>query len=1274
MHGRASGTWSFFLLRIVRLGVALLCMGTSLAKTYAQEQALGCVNFDPQQAPALLEAARAANLHVAPASPDDREFAGRMLIWQVQAGEQTDVTEARSQWLGEYVRRGGSLLITLGAKPGAGVLRLAFLAPTTAYYTNLFGGSFLTAQAGEWDPTFFGTNSTPPLALPLCYKLQPVSAAERGMGRYERYEMPIPYLRKPQMPGGTFWTRPLLNRDWETRIKSDDVSASALLLTDRYGAGRVAVFAGPVEQAKTGRGDANFWSPVLSWLAATTGESVAPPANETARIVPHVEVDRVRRALVVTLDNPAGALVKVTVLARIATWEQAYVGDAAQDLFIPARSAATATLPLPAVGDTAYQALNYEDRFDVRVGVLSENGADLLGEVRLSADLRPDADLTVATDDLATRPYPFAAPGPQTLFVNNRMGAPIGAYSYAPDTDARAVVRLSNGACNLAPLAATRDETTPDNPTLVAINDGFTESSKVPRQVIAYGSWRGKAGQENVLSFRFPGPVTLTSVVLWGNPGYQPVNLVHNPGTAVLECDGREVLRADDLDMRLVKTGQADFSFPPMTGKTFRFVFPVVGGTAPLEKPWLGEIQMNGATTMPASELRGHLVTELRDGLTGETMPIADAEVAVKPGEVGTFEFPFKTPPLRGQPARYLQVATVFRPANNPTADFRLAETPLLVIAPPHPLEPMPDIQSKDTLTLNFNTTAGFRNAGDVGTGSGEIKPGWDTPDDLVWAYSHQLKQIPANARMQASRLYVSSDALKPYANPWTNFSNGDVYWDVARPALLARCQQLLGWGQSSTVVFVFSDRWDNGPSVNSLYTWPELQGFDEFLRANRLPPLQGRTRAEVIADLQARYAGRFHGWQLDRYTRAVSETVGLFEQAGKHLLTVGQGIPSVPQSHEAALASRLHGMIDDSTWGMGFDDPCFSTGKQMAYLMINPSWNLSTLLQWGWNSSTLGNPFWWAPVGTTEPSRRHYYDRAWRAVLEPSGRYHSIHTYGYRTNGGASFTMSPNDWQEWWRLEERHSLLSPESPLGSGVVLSTSRWANSDRTEFSGGGKGGDELDGYITGLGQTIRRLHEAGVDVSFVAPAAALDKWPANAPLILLNPDECSPGEISSLRALARRGVRIVAFCPESKTVPADAADLSGPVLAVTDAARAGRDTNLLIGKAYDQVDAAEMNPLGPALRRSLHVPVEFPRGCAGYGFGMGKQRYTVVEDWREEARVASVRYRPEHPLTGLHAVSVNDHGALQVRREGDEWLIDVPTRPGDGNLICLEESAP
>ena len=95
--------------------------------------------------------------------------------------------------------------------------------------------------------------------------------------------------------------------------------------------------------------------------------------------------------------------------------------------------------------------------------------------------------------------------------------------------------------------------------------------------------------------------------------------------------------------------------------------------------------------------------------------------------------------------------------------------------------------------------------------------------------------------------------------------------------------------------------------------------------------------------------------------------------------------------------------------------------------MAFDPWWDFTSNYVWGWNSAILNNPYWYAPVGTTEPSRRQYSDRAWRATIDGDGHYRSMFTYGYGMNGGTSYTMNQNDWQQDWLMQERHSLIYPE-------------------------------------------------------------------------------------------------------------------------------------------------------------------------------------------------------------------------------------------------------
>ena len=1131
----------------------------------------------------------------------------------------------------------------------------------------------------EWDPGMYGAHGTQSVSFPYHFRLQPVSAAERGMARYERFDWTVSFVLRHGGAGSTYWTRPLLNRDWRIRVRGDDADGAPLVLTGRYGAGRVAVLAGGVTDLQTGTGEANFWTPLLKWLAESPGNASAEPAN--VKVAGATSVDRKKRILKVAVRNPTSAPLKVTVIVRLETWEQAYVGDLEQALTIPAKGTATASLALPPIDATSYQALDYRDKWDARLGILSESGASLLvAETRFPIDLEPKVRLSVATDELASVEYPFKqAPGSGTLFFNDRMGAPISTYTYPAGADAHAILTVSNGAKNLAPLSKAADETTPDNKSIMAINDGVEVAGKTPRDtVVAYGQWIGQAGEENDLSFTLPEQATVNSVTLHGGSEINQRYIVHNPGAAIVEVDGKEVAKADGLDAQFAKGGRATFSFPAIAGKVVRIKLPWVAQETPKLKhnaPWLGEVEINGWIGKTPGDVHGQVKASLKDSLTGEVIPVGAQDVTVKGGEIETVSLAFKAPELNGKAARHLTLQGTFQYAGSGKGEVT-RQMPLMVIQPEHPLTSIDILRGGNKLGMGFIVTRGFRNADRIGTGTRENVSSWEEPDDQVWAYSHDLKQIGAGVKTSAARFFLSDSNLAHYSTPWTNYPNGEYYFDIAAQGLVDGLKgSKKGWDSSDTVTMGFGDRWDSGPSVNSLYGWPEMIAFDEYLKAHNMPGVQGRTRREVIEDITAHYLGQFRNWQVGRYSHGVEAMREAFAKENKKLVINAQGIPIVPQAYEKSISQTVEGMSDDSTWGMSDEDPCLNTGKQMGYLALNPSWKLSTLLQWGWNSAVLGNMFFWAPVGTTEPTRRHYYDRAWRASVDGDGHYHSIHTFAYNGNGGAAFTMSPNDWQEWWKLEERHSLLSPEGPFGAGVVVSTAQMADPNKTDFSGGGMGDSDADATVFGIAGGIRRLHESGIDISFSTNAAALDKFAGNAPLIIFNLSEFGASEIQTLQKLADKGVRMVAFCGKDDLSP-EAAKLFGTTPeAFHGAAERGRieknEKTLLIGGRIDDFSDSQAKEVAPAIEEVLQLPVQFPSGSAGYGFTMGAQHYIVVEDWREEGRVLSVRYRPGTAVKTIHAVNINDNRTLAVRKDGDGWLIDLPTRPGDGNLICVEE---
>lgn len=1251
---------------IVSTGLMLAMLGSS---ALAQQQVV-CIGVSPDVIAAMAKAGGKLAQGDAKALPD-----GGILVWQV-GGKETEITADRALKLGEFVRQGGALLISFDDGCGASPSRLAFMMPTVAWRTKARSGSSAgvdgSVGVGEADPEMFGQES-PKVVLPYCYPVRLIDAVERGEQRYEILERSLPTLDLKQKAGEHYWTRPLLNRDWRIRLRGDDVGHTPLLATGRYGAGRVAVLGCAVSKIE-GTPD-SLLKPLLAWLGDTHAVKAAAGLAQT--IQPVVTVDSAARSLKVVLKNPQPQAMKVEVLARLSTWERALMGDVTQLATIPANGELTVELPLPKSGVANYQALDFRDALDVRVGVISADGAVLLSETHQGVDLRPDLTLSVAGDNIRTLEYPFHAPGFDERGMANRLGTPVSAYAYKPGATIAASVTLRNACRNLAMLAKVQDQTQPDNPTTFALTDEAAMAEQGPIDgITGYGQWTGRAGEENVLSFSFPNPVTLSAVVLNGAAKEFRNQHLANPGAAIVEIDGKQVAAAADLDKRFVdQLGLPRLAFAPTTGKVVRIRLPWLAkiGEKNRSAPKLAEVQLFGTAGVLPVEVKATVALALVDAMTGETLETKTQAVTLSPCSEQVVTLPLKSP--ADSPLRVLRLEAKF--------GDQQAVSPILVINPQRTILPNSDNRPPDSPAMGFIVTRGFRNCFDLGTGTQEIPPKvWGTPDDLVWAYSRQLKQTGRGARTMAGKLYVTEDDMRHYSTPWRFFNNGEYFYDVAAPSLLDRLKKHGNWNKSEVAVLGHSDRWDTGPDLDTLHQWSDFVEFDRHLRSQGKPALVGKTRQEVADDIHNKHENQWMTWQLERYTHAIHLLKETFAKEGKRLLITSQGTPMMPAQYQEELAQVIRGMGDDSTWGMWEESIPMTTGRQMAGQAYNPVWAMSECFVWGYDSGQLDNPHWHTAVGTTEPSRRHQYDRAFRGMVGPDGVYGSMHTYGYGTNAGMSYTMTENDWQQSWNVQERHSLLYPESPIGVGLVVGTGFLSNPDHVIFAGASAAPAVVRGLIMTVAKTMRRLHDAGVGVSFTTNVAALDKWTGNAPLIVLNPEQLNDAEAAALKKLIQRGVPVVAMAPEGP-LPAGMQSLFGMAADGSSAADAKASTlaghavvtrgrSILIRLTPNDLTPQLARRVASTLRETIGLPIQFPDGTAGYGFTCRGKSFIVVEDWMELGRTVSVRLHANPQAKAAWACDINDHRTLQVRREGADWVIDLPLRPADANIICVEES--
>lgn len=1266
------------------IGIGLLVLaGTSNDNVLGQAV---LINVVPTDTLPLVQAIAAKGLTVnSGIASGTIDPAVRLIVWEAKAGGETEITADRARQIGEIVRHGGSLLLTLDQATGVTPMRLTFMLPTIPWHTQgasvSRGGVKPAVSALNWDATFFPNNEPSGLSLPFHYEMEPVTAVERGMQRYDPFAYNIPTFDLKHDPGDFFWTRPLLNREWIVRLRGNDGPQTPLLITGRYGAGRVAVFAASATSVTVA--NQQMWTQLVNWLTTPALPATAfTPLDLKIADVPTVDKAG-NKSLAVTVHNPSASSVSGTIVVRFLTWEDAMVQDAQQSFAVAPQAKKTVLIPFPTPGTTGYQALDFQDAFDVRVGVLSADQTSLLAESHQKIDLGPPLALSLQTDTLRALAYPFPnAPNSDALSTfQRRMGMPVMAYAYKPGQTISATVTLANGVRNLTPMATVEDETQPGNPTVSALTNGSSQMEKASRSAFgACGAWIGKAGEENILQFTFPQPVWLGAVVLNGNPTNFRQYLTHNPRAASIECDGKEIAREDHLDARFIsEVGLVRIAFSPVKGQVIRLHFPWTGaatGTMPGADPQLGGVIFEGSLVDFPEPQKGTITLTLRNSLSG-TETTSHEQVTVASGATQVVPFSVVLP---DKPATaFYQLIAAFQGQEK--------RVPVLAITPTKTLLPMAEIHPDNALDLNFTVSGGFRNAVAIGTGTQETVGAWANPDDLVWAISRGLKQISASRTAPANELFVINDSIGHYCNPWTCYRNGEIFFPIAAPHFLETLQRRKDWPTADHVVLGFGDRWDSGPSMNNMYTWQDLVAFDQYLRSQGKPGLKGQTHTELSREIDSEYNGLWQNWQMTRYVQNVETLRQTFAAEGKTLVISGQGIPLTPAGPGKIIAQTVRGMSDDNTWGMADEDVSKTAGRQLAYMAYDPWWGLDSNFVWGWNSAILNNSYWFAPVGTTEPSRRHQSDRAWRATIDGDGNYRSMFTYGYGMNGGSSYTMSLNDWQENWLMQERQSLIYPDGPIGAGLIIGSSAMDHPETALFSGGGMGDSPASHVVDSIASIFGELQHAGLSIPFVASASFVAQWKGHAPLIVADLSVFSDDEIAVLKKLIDAGTRVAAF-QGAAPLSAAAASLFGVHLdGTSDGGEVVGQINkpptteklpiiahastLFIPADANAMDADGMRILGPLLVSRLDLPVRFPEGTAGYGFTDGNLSFIVVEDWLDEGRSVAVRV---HAGAGksARAVNVNDHESLVVHRDKSDWVIDLPLKPGDGALIALSES--
>lgn len=1227
----------------IRLTLGLLLFSGAAAAAATIE----CVNADPSGAAAFAAGAGRAKLSAARSTGLDR--LPKILVWQADAAG-TQLDQPRLEAIAEHVRRGNALLITLGRTPGSAAFRFTPLSPSSAWQSLMQLGHRGNAEpgigTGEYDRAFF--RKAPVFRTGYRWRLRPVHAAERGETRLECLERDIPYLKLPRKPGEAFHSRPLLNRNWKTRLRADDPAGESLLITGQYGAGRVALFASELNS-----GTPEFWADVLRYLAG------AEPAGAEEPAIAGVEftVDRDKRALLISAANPGKNALALPVVVRPSGWDGTLLDDLGGTLHLPPGGRGTLPLPLPAPGPLSPQLLDACDALQLRAAILTPAGDAILAETRLPADFTPEFSIRLSADELGEKRRTLPGPGPEQLRMEYRGGFRVSNYAYRPGETAKLTLELNRNFRNLAPLAICSGR---------MLNDRAS-SGMEPRDMIRDSAvWRGRKGETSRVTFRFPEPVRLSRIVLSGAHERRK-ELLNTPGALTLRADGREVYRNDRLDAAFRRL-RAELDFKPAEAKEWVLEFPwSESGRRELRRvePALTEIELYGAETpIPAGARSVDLTLRL---LAPGSAPVIIASLpglTAAPGGQLRREFAVRLPEL---PAHGIAPCRIEAVDGSGTV---VAALPLLVIDPAAPLRNVLEARPvRDTFRVQAIVTRGVRSYFALGTGSRDTRGNWGEPEDKVYCYANRLKQVSRNGSIAPEKLFLTENDFSHYANPWGCFPNGQRFFEAAAPSLVALNRGTPAWEKAKTVDISNGDRWDTGPSLNSMYSMQEIVEFDRHLRRTGRRGLAGRTRRELLKEIERFHSHPFARRQLDNYLASFRSLRSAVEGEGKRMVMNAQGIPLLPPEAAAEIGECLSGMSDDDTWGALQEDFALTAGRQMIHQAFNPEWRLQANFVWGWDNTLLNNPHWYGPAGTTESSRRHQLVRGWRGTLRSDGSYGSMHTYGYGMNGYNSYVQTANDWQQNWNAAERQSLIGPDGAVGFALIVGTDFLSNPDKTIFSGGGMGDSrEADELVRKLAGVIGKLHNAGLSIPCAANTANLAKSGERLPLILPMPSTLNDGELASVAGRVKDGEMLIVFT-ERRPLPPLLAPLF-PDGAGDGRVSAGRH-GIAVGIRPEELTEELAGEIVRAAYRDPRCRLRYPAGSAGYGFTSAGKTFLTVEDLAESARRVELRVRKSPGARSAAATGLNDHLPFAVRQENDEWIIEVPLRNGDGELVMLEE---
>lgn len=1205
------------------------------------------------------------------------------------------------------LKKGGSVILSLRATSNKQIYALEDLAPVN--FWSLESSALQRLSSGILAPRgspFAQVLQTPGARLPMRYDLHlPYSPWETGQHRYEWERM----------------GKSLLNTDWQTLLVSDQDGHLPLLVEGRCYAGHVFIFAGDLAGTDfaSWSGYPSFVHTLLS-LARPTPVASGPAVDGLKISVPSYQPGS--GDLQVLVANPGASAVQAVFSAKVRTLVRGLMNSFSEEINVPAGQTLTVKFPEGAPAREAGVAVPSGDTAlpfrRLEVGLCALDRQRIAVEADAVVDRTPATQLALQGEDV--QQFPAVDSWPMGgIDMTNGKGFHLARYTYFCGEQPHVTVRLSQGLHNIAPLATASDLNWPENITVQGLNDGAISYDSVRTKFPLCGYWSGHPAEAQHLQLTWPMPVMVAGQQLFAQTDYRHWDATNPRNYKLTGQNGDKTLDLAAVTDAAYQDGVRGDSFPPQT--LTRCELAITGlGTTPRGEPSaigcamanvdpkincsIGEWEVDGwpsATPPPAA--KGHLAIVCHDLSTGKTTPLLDKDVDVP--ALAQSDFPVVVPTRDG--LGQVTIEARFTPAEG--GEPEVATLPFLFVP-----RDKPHLLAKSVLCdadIGLLCTPGFCAIDDFGKGTSDDTGGWGGPDDKAWAWSLDMMEISDDPRCRyyPQHFLLSPVGMTHYSNPYHDFPSGEYGWDWATPHLV----DIVTTGRfkgKKTFHITLADRW-NGVPIGSTFAWTDIVRFDEYLRGQGKPGLQGKTRTELWKEIASQHANEYQHFILGRYADAMLGTQAAMAKVGVSFMNETHGsFPLAGGEMGRKLAAVDTAVGTDLFWELRDEDVFKGIGYRVGLVSANPNLKSGAYDQWEWISGTQQNATWFAPSGDAEPSRSQWYNTYWKGRVDSDGVYQPYTMYGFSLQGGMGVKCTMSDWTQFNRVQSTMIWVRPDQPAGVGIVSSWQLQENHMAPNSRRFGFGLYASDGYHPDdphntdgahpqidaeLGEVYHRLVKNGVPLSFIANTDTLKKWNSTRPLVAVDGFEVDPWEIAEFDRLNRAGTPIIAigsdgsfgrteaekFFGVKRTrdgwVPAEGTtvinDEAGQPLAYCREGN-GRGPALLCPLAVKSIDGPQSAILAQQVQKLSGQPFELPYGVTSAPFVSQGCLFVAFTNMADGSRLLDIAVRPGAVAAAFTGRSFrvvdHDRGVVLPSEWKDGALhFQLPAAACDGRLIQI-----